>query len=58
MDPHEEIWLQPWCPVCNLNSYEGRMWCQDNVWDRCEECGEKPVKYVLAPLTAEQRNRE
>jgi hypothetical protein len=47
---HKEIWLQPWCGECQLKSWEsdgGRQWCEDNPWDDCEECGAKPIKYVL-----------
>ena len=48
MTPHPVIWLQPWCQACDAT--EDRTWCQDNVWEGgCEECGEMPVKYVLAP---------
>ena len=58
---HPVIWLQPWCDSCDLHSDEGRQWCQDNVWDKCdgagftfgvgrrEGCKQMPVKYVLAP---------
>lgn len=47
---HKIIWLQPWCDSCaaqHTNSY-GRQWCQDDVWGKCEECGQKSEKYVLA----------
>jgi hypothetical protein len=47
----ETIWLQPWCGECQLKSWDsdsGRQWCEDDVWEPCEECGAKPVKYVLA----------
>lgn len=27
----------------------GRLWCQDNVWGRCAECGARATKYVIAP---------
>jgi hypothetical protein len=43
---HQTIWLQPWCENCAM--YEDRTWCQDNVWeDGCEECGAKPVRYLI-----------
>jgi hypothetical protein len=47
--PHDVIWLQPWCAGCEQHCTpgEGRMWCQDNVWGECEECGNKPVRYVI-----------
>lgn len=46
---HPVIWLQPWCDHCDshCNGHMGRMWCQDNVFETCEECGREPVKYVL-----------
>jgi hypothetical protein len=50
-DVHQTIWLQPWCDDCARNCNPengGRQWCQDEVWGACEECGLKPVKYVLA----------
>lgn len=50
MSDHKVIWLQPWCAECAKHHYadEGRMWCQDDVWGRCEECGAKPVRYIRA----------
>lgn len=39
------IWLQPWCEECE-RSGEGRLWCKDKVWGKCEECGALPVRYV------------
>lgn len=50
MTEHETIWLQPWCDKCESEARgsEGRLWCQDNVWDQCDLCERKPVKYVLA----------
>jgi hypothetical protein len=53
---HKTIWLQPWCDGCEKACYgsdgsdgsDGRQWCQDNVWDQCEECDNKSVKYVIA----------
>lgn len=43
----DAIWLQPWCADCDHHSFrEGRQWCQDEVWEKCEECGRKPIKYV------------
>ncbi len=50
-EEHKTIWLQPWCDKCeaaaNNFSNDGRQWCQDNVWDQCDECERKPVKYAL-----------
>lgn len=47
---YETIYLQPWCDGCN-RSGEDRTWCRDNVWEDCEECGKKPVRYVLATVS-------
>lgn len=47
-EQHEVIWLQPWCAECHKSSGEDRQWCQDDVWDKCEFCEQKSVKYVLA----------
>lgn len=48
---HETIWLAPWCDGCEKQCYsdEGRTWCQENVYEPCEECGRMPVKYMIAP---------
>ena len=46
----EVIWLQPWCKECDRQTHsdqDGRMWCQDDVWGKCEDCDEKSVKYIL-----------
>jgi len=48
MFEHETIWLQPWCDKC-AESGENRLWCQDDVWDQCDLCERKSVKYVIAP---------
>jgi len=47
---HEVIWLQPWCDGCEKNAYgsDGRQWCEDDVWSKCDECEQASVKYVLA----------
>ena len=40
------IWLQPWCEGCQRHSgYEGRNWCDHDVWGKCDECGRKAVRY-------------
>jgi hypothetical protein len=47
---HATIWLQPWCNGCDKHAFgvdSGRQWCEDEVWDDCEECGAKPVKYSI-----------
>jgi hypothetical protein len=63
---HQTIWLQPWCDNCDrnvVNGGEGRMWCQDKVWDDCE-CGAKPVRYnvdrrqKLSPQELQQGNEK
>jgi hypothetical protein len=57
VDPHQTIWLQPWCKGCQKNCYsDGRQWCEDEVWGECEECGRKPVKYVLAGAVGNVRS--
>jgi hypothetical protein len=51
---HDVIWLQPWCDKCEREDTvgSGRLWCQDDVWDECNLCERKSVKYVIAPLPA------
>lgn len=48
-EDHETIWL---APVCDGSSYEGRLWCCDNVFEDECECGgkHKPIKYVRAQV--------
>ena len=52
MNEHKEIWLQPWCEGCDKDANTGwnggRQWCEDDVWDTCEGCEQKSVRYVLA----------
>lgn len=47
----KELWLAPWCPWCKHsdNSDTGRQWCEDNVFEDCEECGRRAERYVVAP---------
>lgn len=45
MGEHREIWLEP---ACCAEGGDDRHWCQDDAWGPCEECGTKPVKYILA----------
>ena len=48
MTDHERIWLQD----ANDADYdEGRLWCQDNVWDDIDE-NNPPTEYVRADLHA------
>ena len=42
-DP-ERIYLQP--PCC-IDPYEGRQWCEDNVWN---DCATPPTGYIRADL--------
>lgn len=45
---HQTIWLQPWCDGCEKHCRgEGRLWCPDDAWGRCDECGRQPVKYEI-----------
>jgi hypothetical protein len=53
MNQPKTIWLQPWCEGCAKScASDGRQWCEDEVWGQCEDCDEKPVKYVLAGLSS------
>lgn len=54
MSEHETIWLQPWCDKCAASG-ESRLWCQDNVWDQCDLCERRPVKYVIARKSSKPR---
>lgn len=56
-EEHQTIWLQPWCKGCEQHAYgtEGRQWCEDDPWGECEECGRKPVKYVIAPVASQEK---
>lgn len=59
-EEHKIIWLQPSCEKCALfdDSPGGRQWCQDDVWERCEDCGKPSVKYVLADAAIAEKERE
>jgi hypothetical protein len=47
------IWLQPWCEKCDkLPTDTGRLWCRDDVWGKCEECGRKAIRYVMSQKPA------
>jgi hypothetical protein len=49
------IWLEPDCEGCE----DDRAWSHSNEWPAgCEECGEMPVKYVLAPDQPERPEPE
>lgn len=48
---HEQIWLEP---LCQEESSEGRLWCWEDVWGKCDDCGAPTVRYVRADL-AEKR---
>ena len=50
-DDHRVIWLEPKC-VVGVHDRGDRMWCQDNAFEDCAECGDKPVKYIRADICA------
>lgn len=55
---HKTIWLQPWCRDCehhDKQSDTGRLWCQDDVWGKCDECGRPSVKFSISPLSKGKR---
>ena len=41
--PPSLIWLQPTCRECIQH---GRMWCEFDEWDFCEQCGHKSIPYI------------
>ena len=54
-NPYEHpktLWLSPACDGCGdeacTNFEEGRTWCQENIFDPCEECGREAEQYVLS----------
>jgi hypothetical protein len=53
---HAEIWLEP---KCAENDCNGRLWCYDDIFESCGECGDDPVRYVRADLydAAQAENR-
>ena len=46
-DSPEHIWLEPKCAECNDT---GRLWCEEDVWERCGDCGAVSVRYIRADL--------
>lgn len=64
MSDPKVIYLQPWCEGCETHAgYEGRNWCQDDVWTQCDECPNKSSRYLLAldvegRLEAAERERD
>lgn len=48
------IWLQPWCEECDRNPGDGRMWCHDDVWGTCDDCGKKAIRYVMSQQKVEE----
>ena len=46
MSEPKTIWLQPWCGDCARGA-DGRQWCEDDIWEPCEECGAETLKYML-----------
>ena len=49
------IWIEPHCENCVRGFYsgEGPTWCQDDVYEPCEECGKRATKYVIAVAGAQ-----
>ena len=47
--PAGSVWLGP---RCGDEAPDGREWCQDEVWERCSECGAEPVPY--APIRVDK----
>ena len=47
----EIVWLQPWCEECSNHSRGDWQWCDEDIFDPCEECGATSKKYVLAEDT-------
>lgn len=47
------IYLQPACSV-DPDGYEGRQWCEDDVWEEChvEGCSCRATTYIRADLAA------
>ena len=45
-DSPASIWLEPQCAEAG----DGRSWCADNVWVKCEECKSPDVQYIRADL--------
>jgi len=47
-DDPKTIWLEPSCNECfhRDTSDTGRLWCEDNVFEKCNQCGRKPVRYI------------
>jgi hypothetical protein len=39
------IWLSPVCEHCVKDAEV--TWCQDNIYDPCEDCGKKSTRYVI-----------
>jgi len=48
------IWLEPSC-VMDCADATDRMWCQDDVWGECEDCGTPPQKYIRADIAEAYR---
>lgn len=49
MSDPQVIWLAPYCAECARHDHSdtGRTWCEDDVYEPCEECGRGPVKYAI-----------
>lgn len=47
VDDHKVIWLEP---KCADQGHEGRQWCQDDAWGKCDDCDAPSVKYIRADI--------
>lgn len=41
------IYLQPWCDSCAAVQSDVE-WCEDDVWEKCEECPALSTKFLKA----------
>jgi len=48
---HKTIWLSPACERCDPE----RLWCQDDVFEPCEQCGRGPSQYSLIDADSEDQ---
>ena len=54
---HKIIWLSPACDDCDPE----RLWCDDDVFDPCEDCGRGSSKFIFGGCYRtgrKQRNRK
>lgn len=50
MNDHEHIWLEPPCED-SKQCADDRLWCRDQVFDACSDCGAVPTEYIRADLS-------